>query len=104
MTDGEIVYIPGEDEAGHSCRPPLPSFALQGSVWLCGCGKAWIKTEWNYISDSWRRPHWWEFHVRDVSKKGLKKRRLREAEEQFKQAEEVVKSFSEAQARRDSRS
>lgn len=100
---GEIIYQGGQDKNGHVCRPPLPSDALKGSVWLCSCGQVRVKTLWDNIPEAWRHPYPWEFRLRRIRRQGLKKARDRQAEEQFKQAEEVVRSFSAARDRRNER-
>lgn len=100
---GEIIYRGGQDGTGHVCDPPTPSYEPKGAVWLCECGQVRVKTEYTHIPETWRHPYPWEFHLLLIRRRGLKKMRERRAAEQFKQDEEVVRSFSEAQARRDER-
>lgn len=90
---GEIVYIPGQDDAGHQCQPPVPSIEPKGTIWLCGCGKTWVHTEYSHIAEAWRRARWHELRIRKTVKRALAAKRDKIAAEKFRRDEKIVMSF-----------
>jgi hypothetical protein len=71
INDGQIIWIPPlpSKEEQHVCKPPAESsliLELEGTVWLCGCGKTWqvVMTKEGHV---WKRERavrrWWR-HIR----------------------------------------
>lgn len=89
---GDLIY-PEDAPNGHRCDPPIPSYAPTGSVWVCACGEARIKTSWTYIPEAWRAVRWWDFESRRLRRHALVKRRVKQAEDQFAEAQKVVDSY-----------